>query len=161
MAAVPGSGVQLRTNSRVLVPRTVTNHERNVGVCLRRCEHGRCYSVTQQKQSSVEGSKMFGTRLRVNSGYERLHLWRSDGPGRSPKLRVVARSGGGFSQVPEKPLGLYDPSMDKDSCGVGFVAELSGDCSRKTVSVLFFLILRKFMLICLDIDMIYIDLLCR
>lgn len=38
-----------------------------------------------------------------------------------------------FSAVPEKPLGLYDPAMDKDSCGVGFVAELSGESSRKTV----------------------------
>ncbi|MBA0657303.1 hypothetical protein Goklo_009597 [Gossypium klotzschianum] len=39
-----------------------------------------------------------------------------------------------LSGVPEKPLGLYDPSFDKDSCGVGFVAELSGDSSRKTVT---------------------------
>uniref|UniRef100_A0A803MID9 Uncharacterized protein n=1 Tax=Chenopodium quinoa TaxID=63459 RepID=A0A803MID9_CHEQI len=28
---------------------------------------------------------------------------------------------------------FYDPNYDKDSCGVGFVAELSGECSRKTV----------------------------
>ena len=39
-----------------------------------------------------------------------------------------------MSAVPNKPLGLYDPAMDKDSCGVGFVAELSGESSRKTVS---------------------------
>lgn len=134
MAAVPGTGLQLRTNSRVLLPRSSTNHERNVLVNLTRCEHGRCYSVQRnQKQSAgagVDNSKIFGTRLRGS-----LHLWRSDGPGREPRLRVVARSGGGgFSQVPDKPLGLYDPSMDKDSCGVGFVAELSGDCSRKTIT---------------------------
>jgi glutamate synthase (NADPH/NADH) len=62
---------------------------------------------------------------------ERLHFWLSEGPGREPKLRVVVRSA--LSGVPEKPLGLYDPSFDKDSCGVGFVAELSGENSRKTV----------------------------
>lgn len=39
-----------------------------------------------------------------------------------------------LSQVPEKPLGLYDPAFDKDSCGVGFIAELSGENNRKTVT---------------------------
>jgi hypothetical protein len=38
-----------------------------------------------------------------------------------------------LSQIPSGPLGLYDPSFDKDSCGVGFVAELSAIPSRKTV----------------------------
>lgn len=89
----------------------------------------RC-SATRKSSNAVE-KKIFGTRLRA-SGSERVHLWRSDGPGRSPKLRVVVRSS--LSAVPEKPLGLYDPSFDKDSCGVGFVAELSGESSRKTVS---------------------------
>ncbi|KAF2610711.1 hypothetical protein F2Q70_00008057 [Brassica cretica] len=72
-----------------------------------------------------------GTRIK-RSGSETLQLWRSDGPGRSPKLRTVVKSS--FSGVPEKPMGLYDPSFDKDSCGVGFVAELSGETSRKTVT---------------------------
>ncbi|KAF3432836.1 hypothetical protein FNV43_RR23938 [Rhamnella rubrinervis] len=89
----------------------------------------RC-SVTKKSSNAVE-KKFLGTRLRA-SGSERLHLWRSDGPGRSPKLRVVVRSS--LSAVPEKPLGLYDPSFDKDSCGVGFVAELSGENSRKTIT---------------------------
>ncbi|EHA8586599.1 glutamate synthase 1 [Cocos nucifera] len=39
-----------------------------------------------------------------------------------------------LSQVPEKALGLYDASFDKDSCGVGFIAELSAEYSRKTVA---------------------------
>jgi glutamate synthase (NADPH/NADH) len=80
--------------------------------------------------------RFLGNRLRA-SGTERVQFWRSDGPGRSPKLRVAVRSS--FSAVPEKPLGLYDPSFDKDSCGVGFVAELSGESSRKTVRISFFL----------------------
>lgn len=40
----------------------------------------------------------------------------------------------GLSGVPEGNLGLYDPSFDKDSCGVGFVAELSAKPNRKIVS---------------------------
>ncbi|PPR85687.1 hypothetical protein GOBAR_AA34999 [Gossypium barbadense] len=80
----------------------------------------RC-SVKKNSSAALE-KKFLGTRLR-GSGLERLHLWQTDGPSRAPKLRVVVRSS--LSGVPEKPLGLYDPSFDKDSCGVGFVAELS------------------------------------
>jgi glutamate synthase (NADPH/NADH) len=40
----------------------------------------------------------------------------------------------GLSGVPEGNLGLYDPSLDKDSCGVGFVAELSAKPNRKIVT---------------------------
>ncbi|KAD4585907.1 hypothetical protein R6Q59_035687 [Mikania micrantha] len=76
------------------------------------------------KQSSLLGKKLYGTRVLRGSG--------SDGPGRDRKVRTVVRSS--LSLVPEKPLGLYDPSFDKDSCGVGFVAELSGICNRKTVT---------------------------
>ncbi|KAF1871443.1 hypothetical protein Lal_00020236 [Lupinus albus] len=78
--------------------------------------------------------RFYGTRLRSMKppGSERLHMWQSEGPCRSPKLKVLVRSS--MSAVPEKRLGLYDPSMDKDSCGVGFVAELSGESSRKTVT---------------------------
>ncbi|KAJ4749574.1 NADH-dependent glutamate synthase [Rhynchospora pubera] len=39
-----------------------------------------------------------------------------------------------LSKLPEKPIGLYDPSFERDSCGVGFVAELSGEHKRETVS---------------------------
>ena len=77
--------------------------------------------------SFVERKRFVGTRVR-SSGSDRIRLLQS---GRVPKLRVTVRSA--FSAVPEKPLGLYDPAMDKDSCGVGFVAELSGQNSRKTV----------------------------
>ncbi|KHG06490.1 Glutamate synthase [NADH], amyloplastic [Gossypium arboreum] len=89
----------------------------------------RC-SVKKNSSAALE-KKFLGTRLR-GSGLERLHLWQTDGPSRAPKLRFVVRSS--LSGVPEKPLGLYDPSFDKDSCGVGFVAELSGDRTRKTIT---------------------------
>lgn len=49
---------------------------------------------------------------------------------RHPAFSVSAS----FSSVPQKSLGLYDPRLDKDSCGVGFVAELSKQPSRKTVT---------------------------
>ncbi|KAF5451051.1 hypothetical protein F2P56_031350 [Juglans regia] len=86
---------------------------------------------TAKKSVNVIDKRFLGARLRAPRS-EKVQLWRSDGPGRSPKLRVVVRSA--LSAVPEKPLGLYDPSFDKDSCGVGFVAELSGESSRKTVT---------------------------
>eukprot|EP00850_Spirogloea_muscicola_P024857 SM001644S02447 [mRNA] locus=s1644:39:1629:- [translate_table: standard] len=38
-----------------------------------------------------------------------------------------------LSQVPPK-RGLYDPALDQDACGVGFVAELSKVPNRKTVT---------------------------
>ncbi|OVA11317.1 Class II glutamine amidotransferase domain [Macleaya cordata] len=133
MSAISGFVFQVRNNSIVLpsLDRGSVNNQRNV-VPLRRRENGAssCCSATRPENNALE-NRFFGTRLR-QSGSERLQLWRSDGPGRSPTLRVVVRSM--LSQVPEKPLGLYDPSFDKDSCGVGFVAELSGKSSRKTVT---------------------------
>ncbi|KAI4324999.1 hypothetical protein MLD38_030436 [Melastoma candidum] len=72
--------------------------------------------------------RFFGSAV----GLETVGLWEAEGPCQEPKLRFVVRSS--LSGVPEKPLGLYDPKFDKDSCGVGFVAELSGQSSRKTVT---------------------------
>lgn len=95
----------------------------------------RCSAAAAAKKSSlvnVLDKKFLGIRLKA-PGSGRLHFWQSDGPGRSPKLRV-GKVRSALSSVPEKPLGLYDPSFDKDSCGVGFVAELSGESSRKTVT---------------------------
>ncbi|KAI3846660.1 hypothetical protein MKW92_019453 [Papaver armeniacum] len=138
MSALSGSVFQARNSSIVLPSSTsstrssVNNNQWNVVVPLRR--NGSSSSTTRCSSNARENlfieNKFLGTRLR--SSPERFQLWRSDGPGRSPTLRVVVRSM--LSQVPEKPLGLYDPSFDKDSCGVGFVAELSGISSRKTVS---------------------------
>ncbi|KAK7293763.1 hypothetical protein RJT34_16636 [Clitoria ternatea] len=76
----------------------------------------------------LERKGLLGNRLRF-SGSDRIRFLKS---GRVPKLGFAVRSA--FSAVPEKPFGLYDPAMDKDSCGVGFVAELSGESNRKTVT---------------------------
>lgn len=132
MSAASSSLLQLRANSCALPslakPSVVVPKSNIVNPLSRgKAKAGRCAAV---KKSPVVEKKFFGIRLRA-AGSERVHLWQSDGPGKSPKLRVVVRSS--LSGVPEKPLGLYDPAFDKDSCGVGFVAELSGESCRKTV----------------------------
>ncbi|GMP24829.1 hypothetical protein CsSME_00001969 [Camellia sinensis var. sinensis] len=105
------------------------NHQLNI-VPLSRVGVSRAYSLASSSSSLARRSKVvlqnkfYGTRLQT-SGSERLNA-------RQSNPRVGVRSA--LSQVPEKPLGLYDPSFDKDSCGVGFVAELSGESSRKTVT---------------------------
>ncbi|WVZ99539.1 hypothetical protein U9M48_044817, partial [Paspalum notatum var. saurae] len=49
--------------------------------------------------------------------------------------RDEAAAGGvkSMSKIPEKSIGLYDPAFERDSCGVGFIAELSAEPSRKTI----------------------------
>ncbi|KAL4421584.1 hypothetical protein ABPG75_010875, partial [Micractinium tetrahymenae] len=49
--------------------------------------------------------------------------------GRGSKLQIVSK----HSAVPEAQ-GLFNPENDKDACGVGFVAELSKEPKRQTVT---------------------------
>ena len=46
----------------------------------------------------------------------------------------------GFSEFPQKPIGLYSPSEEKDSCGVGFIANFksipSHDLVRNALTML-------------------------
>lgn len=123
MAAVPGSAFKLRYDS-VALP-SVVGHKR----CVR--HRAVQYPASRRLHAVSLENRFLGMKLRAS---ERVQRWRTAGPGVSPKLRVVSPSMS-FSQVPEKPLGLYDASFDKDSCGVGFIAELSGKYSRKTVSL--------------------------
>ncbi|KAL5813206.1 hypothetical protein ACOSQ3_028156 [Xanthoceras sorbifolium] len=135
MSATSSSFVQLRANSRAL---STPSRSRSPSPSLlltqsrggaKEVKAARCAAA--RKSAVMLDKRFLGSRLR-QSGSERVHFWQSDGPGKSPKLRVVVRSA--LSGVPEKPLGLYDPAFDKDSCGVGFVAELSGESSRKTIT---------------------------
>ncbi|GLU12011.1 hypothetical protein SLE2022_287200 [Rubroshorea leprosula] len=129
-AATSSSSLQLRNHSCGLPSLRKSSIAPQLNVTslnYRKTRAGRCFAV---RQSTLLEKKFLGTRLR-GSGSEKQHIWQSDGPGRAPKLHVVVRSS--LSGVPEKPLGLYDPSFDKDSCGVGFVAELSGESSHKTI----------------------------
>ncbi|KZV27579.1 glutamate synthase 1 [Dorcoceras hygrometricum] len=142
MSVASGSGVRVRGGGLIdgsVKPVCAASHQLNVVAALSR--RGRVSRGFGAKRSVyLEKKFLCGTSLQsglvsasgAGSGSERLHLWQTDGPGRAPKLRVVVKNA--LSQVPEKPLGLYDPAFDKDSCGVGFVAELSGESSRKTVT---------------------------
>ena len=97
----------------------------------------------------LSGCKYEGLRKEAASGSGALkrekrrlsrQLWwqLAQGPARSPGVLQIVRAG--LSGVPEGNLGLYDPSYDKDACGVGFVADLSAKPSRQTVSPLQLLI---------------------
>ncbi|KAL5727008.1 alanine dehydrogenase [Ranunculus cassubicifolius] len=131
MALFTGSSLQLRLNPSIATNsggnhRSLLNSGNFPIVSLR-------VQTTKNRALSCSTSKDFVLKKNF-FGIERLHQWKSDGPGRSPKLRVVSASSSGFSRIPDKKsLGLYDPAFDKDSCGVGFVAELSGESNRKTV----------------------------
>ncbi|KAL8167561.1 hypothetical protein V2J09_009060 [Rumex salicifolius] len=143
-ASGPGSLLQLRNRSPSVAGvdrrqsggcRNLLSQKQQAVLPLSRLgkRSSRTYAV---RRSVVNGKEFFGSRLTKfgstsSINHHRLS-WHSDGPGRVPTLRVVVRSA--MSQVPEKPLGLYDPANDKDACGVGFVAELSGEVSRKTVN---------------------------
>ncbi|KAK4273901.1 hypothetical protein QN277_017207 [Acacia crassicarpa] len=124
--------MQLPTRSSCALP-AINNPQLNVRPSNKLGGGVTRYSAAR-KSSCLAEKNFLGSRLRPcrAPGSEKLHFWKSDGPGRSPKLRVVVRSA--LSAVPDKPLGLYDPALDKDSCGVGFVAELSGEPNRKTVT---------------------------
>eukprot|EP01025_Chloroclados_australasicus_P031120 TRINITY_DN3140_c1_g1_i4.p1 TRINITY_DN3140_c1_g1~~TRINITY_DN3140_c1_g1_i4.p1 ORF type:complete len:2248 (+),score=229.22 TRINITY_DN3140_c1_g1_i4:145-6744(+) len=57
-------------------------------------------------------------------------VWRPRGVGRGNSLRIVGMA---HSQVPSAK-GLFDPTNDKDACGVGFVGELSKVPSRACIT---------------------------
>src|SRR6202043_3379706 len=51
---------------------------------------------------------------------------------------AIKRAGAPFSPPPADPgvppaRGMYDPALDKDSCGVGFIADIKGRRSHKIV----------------------------
>eukprot|EP01018_Ginkgo_biloba_P023041 Gb_24796 [translate_table: standard] len=103
--------------------RSLVSLHREIGRPFLRCCKKNGFKSVSGWRLGMEECELMGRRM---------HLWRSEGPGRAPKLRTVVRSMA-LSEIPTGRLGLYDPSLDRDSCGVGFVAELSGKPSRKTV----------------------------
>eukprot|EP00271_Cylindrocystis_brebissonii_P015485 TRINITY_DN38393_c0_g1_i1.p1 TRINITY_DN38393_c0_g1~~TRINITY_DN38393_c0_g1_i1.p1 ORF type:complete len:2268 (+),score=536.29 TRINITY_DN38393_c0_g1_i1:304-7107(+) len=95
--------------------------------------NGRAERSVVANDSKVSCFRQFAG-LRSEASPKRLPLPKAGRAGserRDAVRRLVTMMA--LSQIPEKPLGLYDPSLDKDSCGVGFVAELSKIPSRKTV----------------------------
>ena len=53
----------------------------------------------------------------------------------SEEKRSAGFAGRGSTADPGTPLaqGLYDPALDKDSCGVGFIADIKGRKSHQIV----------------------------
>lgn len=51
----------------------------------------------------------------------------------APFVQRLLSTSASMSEVPQERLGLYDPALDRDSCGVGFVAEISAVPSRRIV----------------------------
>jgi len=53
----------------------------------------------------------------------------------SERKRNAAFAGRGSTAGPGTPLaqGLYDPALDKDSCGVGFIADIKGRKSHQLI----------------------------
>src|SRR5438105_9047301 len=48
-------------------------------------------------------------------------------------LSSLARAGDGVNASLTAAQGLYDPALDKDSCGVGFIADIKGRKSHKII----------------------------
>lgn len=94
-------------------------------------QHRRCVSLAQG------GRFLRGAPLPAAQRRPRALPWAERAARRHGGGSVVAAAAAGvrsMSKLPQGDTGLYDPSMDRDSCGVGFIAELSAEPSRKTVS---------------------------
>ncbi|CAL9109832.1 unnamed protein product [Musa acuminata var. zebrina] len=116
----------LKLGAGTLAPSCVAHYKRND----RRGSRAVWFSALRRSHTIPSESRFLGI--------QRNHPRRTDDLTRClmPKRNVVATSRSpstSMSELPEKPMGLYDPSFEKDSCGVGFIAELSGEYSHKTV----------------------------
>src|SRR6516164_9209033 len=75
-------------------------------------------------------------RLRWREARTRMGAPRHRAKGASDRLAPSARAlGFAHSADPGLPpaQGLYDPALDKDSCGVGFIADIKGRRSHKLI----------------------------
>jgi glutamate synthase (NADH) len=135
MSGAQGFSFKLRSNSLLgAVP--VSNLKRNIR------QDGRAtqYSVSRRLNAISLESEFLGTNSPVPE--EVAQPWDEQ----EEKQVVVSENENGpehtsLSMLPEKPIGLYDPSFERDSCGVGFIAELSGMYKRETVRTLHFILL--------------------
>ncbi|KAL2507879.1 glutamate synthase 1 [NADH] [Forsythia ovata] len=108
MSVASGSGIQVRSNAGGgLVVKPCGSHQLNAVAALSRVGVNKRARVSRGlvkrnvgglENRFVSGTVVLGGATRLGS--ERLNLWRTDGPGRAPKL-VVKNA---LSQVPEKPL---------------------------------------------------------
>src|SRR5262249_19707150 len=66
---------------------------------------------------------------RMGAAAQRAKQVRSGRGGRHNRTRVADRADPGLPA----PQGLYDPALEKDACGVGFIADIKGRKSRALV----------------------------
>jgi hypothetical protein len=135
MSGAQGFSFKLSSNS-FLGAAPVSNLKRNIHQGGRATE----YSVSCRLNALSLESEFLGTNSPVPE--EVARPWDEQ----EEKQVVVSENGNGpehtsVSMLPEKPIGLYDPSFERDSCGVGFIAELSGMYKRETVRTLYFVLL--------------------
>ncbi|KAL6848634.1 hypothetical protein ACP4OV_021217 [Aristida adscensionis] len=88
-------------------------------------------------QRRCGGVSLEGGRLHFHlpsEGRARALPWAARAAGRHAAAAAAEAEVRSMSKVPESSIGLYNPSYERDSCGVGFIAELSAEPSRKTVA---------------------------
>lgn len=91
--------------------------------------------VASWRKNSAESNKRSGLavwvpRIKQSTAAPNYLRWVPAAPGHGNRLSTVTNA---HSAIPAAQ-GLFDPANDKDACGVGFVAELSKEDSRKCVT---------------------------
>lgn len=84
----------------------------------------------------LAGGKFVGLRKSEVREFAKKRVWGAQSlkQQRNPLQTIQLTVRAGLSSAPETNLGLYEPTFDKDGCGVGFVAKLSQEPSRDIVS---------------------------
>ncbi|KAL6610621.1 hypothetical protein ACP70R_040590 [Stipagrostis hirtigluma subsp. patula] len=90
----------------------------------------RCGGVSLESGRFLHGAPLPDERSSRAVPWATRAPWRSRHAAAAAVAAAEVRS---MSKIPESSIGLYDPSFERDSCGVGFIAELSAQPSRKTV----------------------------
>ncbi|KAK3134883.1 hypothetical protein QOZ80_5BG0411960 [Eleusine coracana subsp. coracana] len=93
-------------------------------------QHRGCGGVSLGSGLFIHGAPLPAAPERARSAPPRAPCAARRHDGVAASAAAEVRS---MSKVPESSIGLYNPSFERDSCGVGFIAELSAEPSRKTV----------------------------
>src|SRR5215472_12239676 len=87
--------------------------------------------VRRKAMSATTSFQQQGSRVRLGSGASNHGA--SDRKQMMERVEVRAVHGTADAGV-AAARGLYDPALDKDSCGVGFIADIKGRASHKIVA---------------------------
>lgn len=58
----------------------------------------------------------------------------ADETGVPPAPQAATSTMAGVFRAPTHPIGLYNPALERDACGVGFIADMGGGPTHKTVT---------------------------